>query len=105
MPRGVGLGLLATLAWLVLSGVAVQHHHDVPTIIEFKGSLANVTACPGRDIRLVNDCLDANYARRLGAWRSEMGTTVVLPPMLAWIVALLHSLASGFGLIRRRQRA
>lgn len=105
LPRGIGLGIATTLAWLLLSGIYVQQQHQVPSITEFKASLANLTTCPGGDIRLVNDCLDAAYAHRLAAWRSDMGTAVVLPPMLGWIIALLHSLASGFGLIRRRQRA
>ncbi len=55
LPRGIGLGIATTLAWLLLSGIYVQQQHQVPSITEFKASLANLTTCPGGDIRLVND--------------------------------------------------
>lgn len=102
---GLALAVLTTLLWIVLTGSIIQQRHNVPSIAEFKGKQANVAACVAPDVRRVNDCLDLTYSRELAEWRNEMGTIVILPPMLAWILALLHSLGTDYGLFGRRQRA
>ncbi len=103
--NGLTLGVIATWAWILMVGLYVHHHHHVPSLIEYKSAQSNVAACSAPDVRLLNNCLDEHYAGLLSAWRTDAGVEVVLPPALAWIAALLHNLAGGFGLLRRRQRA
>ena len=103
--NGLTMGVIATWVWIVLAGLYVHHHHQVPSLVEYKSAEANVVACAAPDIRGLNNCLDRHYAGLLEAWRVDAGTEVVLPPALAWIAVLLHSLATGAGLFRRRQRA
>lgn len=99
--RALTRGVLATVAWMMVAGLCVQHRHDVPSITEYKSSVANVTSCAAADVQLLNQCLDDKYERLLSGWRSELATAVVLPPMLAWIAALLGSLGRDLGLLRR----
>lgn len=103
------LGILATLVWMVLAGLWVQHRYDVPSLTEYKASAEHVLACRPQggpvDVVQMNRCLEGNYDRLLGAWRQETGLMVVLPPMLAWIVALLHNLTRELGLFRCRKEA
>lgn len=103
--NGLALGVVATWVWILFAGLYVHHRHQVPSLAEFKSASSNVAICTAPDVRLVNQCLDDRYAALMSAWRTDVGKTVVLPPMLGWIGALLHSLAHGFGLFRRRQRA
>lgn len=102
--RPITRGVLVTVAWMMLAGLCVQHRHNVPSIAEFKGSVANVSLCAAPDVRAVNQCLDEKYEAILSNWRTETGVAVVLPPMLGWMIALLHSLGQDL-LWRRRQRA
>ncbi|HLN24999.1 MAG TPA: hypothetical protein VK558_13570 [Patescibacteria group bacterium] len=103
--NGVTLGVLLTVLWMVLAGYVVQHRNEVPSEAVFKGSLTNASTCAIRDVRGLNQCLDDKYDQMLSNWRTETGVAVVMPPMLAWVAALLHSLACGCGLLRRRQGA
>ena len=103
--NGVTLGVLLTVLWMVLAGYVVQHRNEVPSEAVFKGSLTNAATCAViRDVRGLNQCLDEQYSQRLSHWRAETGVAVVMPPMLAWVCALLYSLACGAGLLGRRRQ-
>jgi tetrahydromethanopterin S-methyltransferase subunit F len=103
--NGLTLGVLLTVLWMTVAGYVVQHRNEVPSEAVFKGSQTNAATCAVRDVRILNQCLDEKYDRLLSNWRTEAGVAVVMPPMLAWIAALLHSLAYSCGLFRRRQGA
>lgn len=103
-PRTLILGILVTVAWMIIAGMAVQHRDGVPSLVAYKSSQANVTACATHDVRALNQCLDDHYASLLSAWRTDTGIAVVLPPALLWVAAFLGNLGSDMGLFRRRQR-
>lgn len=103
--NGLTIGILVTLVWMLLAGLWVQHRHDVPSIAEYKATQTHVAACNTADVVVVNQCLDDNYDRLLADWRVETGVVVVLPPMIAWILALLRNISMELGLFRRRKEA
>ena len=98
----LGIGVAATLCWILALGLVVEHRHAVPSLLAFKGAFANLQDCPNSDVRLANQCLDDHYEALLAAWRQETAAVVVLPPMSAWILALLGSLGMSAGTLQRR---
>ncbi|HIJ61589.1 MAG TPA: hypothetical protein HPQ04_02755 [Rhodospirillaceae bacterium] len=100
--RWLGIGIAATIFWILALGMVVEHRHAVPSLLAFKGAVANLQACPSGDIRLANQCLDDRYEALLTSWRQDAATVVVLPPMTLWILALLGSLGASAGTLQRR---
>lgn len=91
-------GAVATMLWIMAAGYVVSDRHAVPSILEYKSVQANFAACGPGAVAEINICMDTAHAGLMKDWRRDIGASVILPPMFAWLAAGLGVLG---GLYRR----
>lgn len=88
LSRPLKVALLTTGIWIATSGAFVASHHDVPSMLEFKASRSEFSACGGNGSGMagpgIQACLDAAHFLLVRGWKRDVGNIVVIPPLLAW---------------------